>query len=85
LITALEQPDADYNGPDSFTFKIDDGTVDSNTATISITVNPINDAPTANDQTLSTDEDIALPITLTGDDIDPDTLTFVLVDSRCRL
>jgi hypothetical protein len=40
-----------------------------------------NVAPTANDQTLSTDEDIALPITLTGDDVnDPDTLTFVLVD-----
>jgi hypothetical protein len=32
-------PDANYNGPDSFTFKVNDGTLDSNTATVSITVN----------------------------------------------
>ncbi len=31
-------PQAGYVGPDSFTFKANDGTVDSNTATISITV-----------------------------------------------
>ncbi|MGC9423940.1 Ig-like domain-containing protein [Vibrio sp.] len=39
-------PAADYNGIDSFTFNVNDGTVDSNTATVSITVNPVNDAPT---------------------------------------
>lgn len=38
-------PDADYFGPDSFTFKANDGAADSNTASISITVNPVNDAP----------------------------------------
>ena len=38
-------PAANYNGPDSFTYKANDGTVDSNTATVSITVNPVNDAP----------------------------------------
>jgi uncharacterized protein YxeA len=31
-------PNTDYVGPDSFTFKANDGTVDSNTATVSITV-----------------------------------------------
>ena len=31
-------PTAEYLGPDSFTFKANDGTVDSNTATVSITV-----------------------------------------------
>jgi hypothetical protein len=31
-------PAAGYTGPDSFTFKANDGTVDSNTATVSITV-----------------------------------------------
>jgi hypothetical protein len=37
-------PDTDYVGADSFTFKANDGTVDSNTATISITVvDPNND------------------------------------------
>jgi hypothetical protein len=31
-------PHGDYSGPDSFTFKANDGTIDSNTATISINV-----------------------------------------------
>jgi hypothetical protein len=39
-------PAANYNGPDSFTFKANDGTADSNVATVSITVTPVNDAPT---------------------------------------
>jgi CSLREA domain-containing protein len=39
-------PAADYNGPDSFTFKVNDGTVDSNqVGTVSITVVGVNDAP----------------------------------------
>jgi len=38
-------PTANYNGPDSFTFKANDGTVDSNIATVSISVSPVNDAP----------------------------------------
>ena len=38
-------PAANYNGPDSFTFKANDGTADSNTATVSITVDAVNDVP----------------------------------------
>jgi hypothetical protein len=38
-------PTANYNGADSFTFKANDGTTDSNTATVSITVTAVNDAP----------------------------------------
>ena len=40
-------PAANYSGTDSFTFKVNDGTADSNTATVSITINPVNDAPVA--------------------------------------
>jgi alpha-tubulin suppressor-like RCC1 family protein len=36
---------ANYNGPDSFTFKVNDGQVDSDVATISISVLPVNDPP----------------------------------------
>jgi alpha-tubulin suppressor-like RCC1 family protein len=36
---------ANYNGPDSFTFKVNDGQLDSELATISITVLPVNDPP----------------------------------------
>jgi len=40
-------PAANYNGADSFTYNANDGTSDSNTATVSVTVNPVNDNPVA--------------------------------------
>jgi len=39
-------PAANYNGPDSFTYRASDGTSLSNVPTVSITVNDVNDAPT---------------------------------------
>ncbi|MDH4152735.1 MAG: tandem-95 repeat protein, partial [Nitrospira sp.] len=39
-------PEADWFGTDTFTYKANDGTTDGNVATVTITVNPINDAPT---------------------------------------
>jgi len=72
-------PNSNFNGPDNFTFMVNDGTANSNTATVSITVNPVNDPPTANAQTVVTDEDTLKAITLTGSDADGDTLTFSVV------
>ena len=72
-------PSLNYNGSDSFTFKANDGTVDSNEATVSITINPVDDPPVANDKSVSTDEDTALPITLTATEVDGDPLTFTIV------
>ena len=73
-------PDPDYSGPASFTFKASDGLADSNVATISITVNPVNDAPTATSGSGSTAEDTALTGTLAATDPDGDDLTFSVVD-----
>ena len=72
-------PNANYNGPDSFTFKANDGQVDSNTATVSITVTPVNDAPVANGQSVTTNEDTAKAITLSASDVDGNGLTFTVV------
>jgi hypothetical protein len=36
-----------YFGPDSFTFRVHDASVDSETATVSIVIDPVNDPPDA--------------------------------------
>jgi len=79
-------PHADYHGPDSFTFTVTDDALAgapaglaSAPATVSLTITPVNDPPTADAQNLSTAEDTPLAITLTGSDGDPEavqTLTF---------
>src|SRR5207247_3353864 len=66
-------PAANYNGPDSFTFTASDGTATSNTATITVTVNAVNDAPVAVDGTLTTDEDTAGSVTLSASGADVHT------------
>ncbi|HEX7096146.1 MAG TPA: Ig-like domain-containing protein, partial [Acidimicrobiales bacterium] len=72
-------PDANYNGADSFSFKANDGSLDSNVATVSLTINPVNDAPVASDASASTDEDTALSGSLAASDVEGDSLTFILV------
>lgn len=79
-IGILYIPDANYHGPDSFTYQISDRTVTGNTATVSITVKPVNDAPTADAQSVTTDEDAAVAVVLSGGDIDGDAVTFTVVN-----
>ncbi len=89
-------PTTNYNGFDSFTFKVGDGTIESEPATVSITVNPVNDAPTvvsgeeiqtgtaipeSNDTFTSA---VLYTANVSGwfDDIDEDTLTYELVSAQ---
>ncbi|MDR5591991.1 Ig-like domain-containing protein, partial [Christiangramia sp. SM2212] len=74
-------PNENYNGTDSFTYIITNGNCDSSTATVTITVNPVNDAPVANDDNAVTDEDTAVVINVLENDtdIDGDELTVVSV------
>jgi VCBS repeat-containing protein len=75
-------PDPDYNGPDSFTYHATDGLANSNTVTVTITVDPVNDAPVAqNDEFNSGASGITVdqPGVLGNDsDVDGDGLTAVL-------
>jgi len=69
-------PDPDFNGEDLFTYKVNDGTLDSNNiATVTITVNPLNDPPVANPDAYNAVVGetliVAAPGVL-GNDIDPD-------------
>ncbi len=75
-------PDADFNGTDKFTYQANDGTAGSNTATVTLTVNPINDPPSAADDSVVTDEDVAVSGAVLGNDNDAegDKLTASLVD-----
>ncbi len=72
-------PAANYNGADSFTFKVNDGVVDSNTVTVSINVLSVEDIPVANSQTLTMTGATTLPITLTGSDPEGSPVTYTLV------
>jgi hypothetical protein len=73
-------PPADFNGTVSFDFTASDGTAGSNTGTVTITVTPVNDAPTVADDTRMVAEDGSLSGSVAGlaDDVDGDALTFAL-------
>ncbi len=72
-------PNLNANGSDSFTFKANDGSLDSKIGTITVTITPINDAPVAQVGTLTTDEDIAGSGTLVATDVDSATLSYSIV------
>jgi hypothetical protein len=73
-------PDTDYVGADNFTFKANDGTTDSNTATISITVQgPVNDPPVSNNQAITLNKNTQQAVTLTATDPNNDPLTYTVL------
>ena len=73
-------PEPNYAGVDSFTFKVNDGLVDSLPATISLTVLGQNDAPTADSSKITTDQDASKSFILSGFDVES-TPTFSIVSA----
>lgn len=73
-------PLPDFNGRDSFSFTAANDNGISNTATVTITVNPANDPPIAKTASFTTDEDTILSGQLNASDIDGNTLSYALVD-----
>lgn len=65
-------PAEDFNGDTTISYTIDDGNGGTDTATVDVVVNPINDAPDAVDDTHGTDEDTATTVNLLANDTDVD-------------
>lgn len=78
-------PTTNYNGAASLTITTDDqgntgsGGAKNDADAINITVNAVNDAPAADAQSVTTDEDTPKTITLAGSDADGNSLTFEIV------
>ena len=85
--TLTYTPDANYAGPDSFTYTVSDGGFHvindlarwftgrgprTSTATVAVTVTAVNDAPIARDDTSTTQEDTVVTIGVLGNDTDVD-------------
>ncbi len=76
-------PDPNWYGEDSFTYRAFDGTAFGNLATVTITVNPINDPPVASDDAYTGTEDgtiTALTLLDNDSDVEGDSLQVILVD-----
>ena len=66
-------PAPDYNGAiEGITYTVSDGHGGTDTASIAITVNPVNDAPVAVDDAATTDEDTPVTIDVVANDYDVD-------------
>jgi hypothetical protein len=78
-------PDADFFGDDSFTYRANDGAADSNVATATIEVTPVNDAPQAIDDAYEVPAEEPLVVGPSGvlvndSDADGEMLSALLVD-----
>lgn len=70
-------PNANYHGNDSFTYRANDGTTNSNLAVVSLTITPVNDAPTANaGPDAQNGEGGTFTFTGSGADVDGNPLTY---------
>ena len=77
-------PNANFNGTDSFVYQISDGNGGLATATATINVDAVNDAPTAVNDTISINEGAAITnLNILGNDsdLDGDTISLSSVPS----
>jgi len=75
-------PDADFFGADSFTYRANDGALDSNIATVTLQVAPANDAPVANSDDATVDEDHDVTIDVLANDTDVDSAALFLASAK---
>lgn len=76
--TITYTPAADHNGSDTFTFKANNGYVDSNIATVTVTIRAVNDPPVADNQAVTTEEDTPIGLDVPATDVDSASLTYTI-------
>lgn len=79
--SVIYTPNANYFGVDTFTYTADDGHGGTDTATVVVTILPVNDAPVANNQTVVTNEETPVAFTLTASDVDGGALTYTVLSN----
>ena len=74
-------PNANSTGTDNFSFKVNDGSADSNIATVTVTILATDDAPVAEDADLTTTEDTPVANTLVATDAEQQPLAYTIVSN----
>ena len=77
-------PNPNANGLDSFTFKANDGFLDSNVATIVLSITPVNDAPVAVNGTAAVLAGSTVAGSVVATDADSSTLTYTIVSNGAK-
>jgi len=82
--TVRYEPDGNYNGADSFSYTLSDGNGGTDTANVSMTVNPVNDFPVANNDngvTTVQGTPVDIDVLLNDSDVDGDVLNVASVSN----
>ena len=77
-------PQHNISGSDSFTFKVSDGSSNSNTAQVNITIQHVNIAPVAQGSSFSVDQGIPYSGQLVATDENGDTLHFAIATAPAK-
>ena len=85
-VTVSYTPNANFHGVDTFTYGISDGQGGAASAQVVVTVNPVNDPPTALNDAANTDEDtpVTLAVLANDADVDGDALVVSAVGSAAH-
>ena len=74
-------PTPDFNGEATISYTVTDPDGNTDTANVVVTVNPVDDAPEALDDTATTDEDTAVTIDVLDNDSDPDNQPLTITEA----
>lgn len=78
--TVTYTPSQDFNGEDTFSYAVTDGSLTSAASTVTVTVGAVNDAPTSDTQFFTSLDATPITVTMSGDDVESDPLTFSIID-----